>query len=275
MSRAIRLHELRQGQRRSVAARSRRCPAALQRKRRARRRRPCTAARNTRRSRRSRARRRAPGCPQSFLRPPLVYGPGQRANLARLTRAVERGWPLPLGRIANRRSLIYVRNLADAVLLRARARIRSIGDVYARGHRRPRRRTSCVRFGRALGRPANLWPVPVAPLRFVARCCGRGAAFRKARGHVARRERHDPARSRLVAGDRVRRSARRDGWPSREPHANDARCARRRRVPRYRSRHRDRATLCARASNGRRPERSRLERARRAARRRRRDCRRS
>lgn len=50
-----------------------------------------------------------------ILRPPLVYGPGVRANFLRLVRLVERGWPLPLGAVHNRRSLIYLGNLVDLV----------------------------------------------------------------------------------------------------------------------------------------------------------------
>src|SRR5205823_3921624 len=53
------------------------------------------------------------------LRPPLVYGPGVRANFLRLVRLVERGWPLPFGAIRNRRSLVYVGNLVDLLVLAA------------------------------------------------------------------------------------------------------------------------------------------------------------
>lgn len=49
------------------------------------------------------------------LRPPLVYGPGVRANFLSLLRWVERGAPLPMGAIQNQRSLIYVGNLVDAI----------------------------------------------------------------------------------------------------------------------------------------------------------------
>lgn len=49
------------------------------------------------------------------LRPPLVYGPGVGANFRRLLQIVDNGWPLPLGGINNKRSLLYVENLADAI----------------------------------------------------------------------------------------------------------------------------------------------------------------
>lgn len=52
-----------------------------------------------------------------IVRPPLVYGPGVKANFANLMRAIQKGIPLPLGSIHNKRSLIYVDNLADFVLM--------------------------------------------------------------------------------------------------------------------------------------------------------------
>ena len=50
------------------------------------------------------------------LRSPLVYGPGVKGNFLRLMALVVRGYPLPLASIHNRRSLIYVGNLVDAII---------------------------------------------------------------------------------------------------------------------------------------------------------------
>jgi len=52
----------------------------------------------------------------TIIRPPLVYGPGVKGNFASLMRAIAKGLPLPLGRVRNKRSLIYVGNLADAIM---------------------------------------------------------------------------------------------------------------------------------------------------------------
>lgn len=49
------------------------------------------------------------------LRPPLIYGPGVGANFLRLMHWVALGIPLPVAAIHNRRSLIYVDNLASAI----------------------------------------------------------------------------------------------------------------------------------------------------------------
>lgn len=51
------------------------------------------------------------------IRPPLVYGPGVKANFAALLRAVRRGIPLPFGAIRNARSLVGLDNLVDLIKL--------------------------------------------------------------------------------------------------------------------------------------------------------------
>lgn len=51
-----------------------------------------------------------------ILRPPLVYGPGVKGNFLRLLQLIHRGIPLPLAAVRNRRSLIHVANLADAIV---------------------------------------------------------------------------------------------------------------------------------------------------------------
>jgi len=48
-----------------------------------------------------------------ILRPPLVYGPGVKANFRALLRLAASGLPLPLAGIDNRRSLIFLDNLVD------------------------------------------------------------------------------------------------------------------------------------------------------------------
>ncbi|HDH07851.1 MAG TPA: NAD-dependent epimerase/dehydratase family protein [Gammaproteobacteria bacterium] len=52
-----------------------------------------------------------------IVRPPLVYGPGVKANFLRLMKLVEKGIPLPLAAVDNRRSFIYLENLVDVLAL--------------------------------------------------------------------------------------------------------------------------------------------------------------
>ncbi|CAH0992026.1 N-acetyl-alpha-D-glucosaminyl-diphospho-ditrans, octacis-undecaprenol 4-epimerase [Sinobacterium norvegicum] len=51
-----------------------------------------------------------------IIRPPLVYGKGVKGNFCALSRIACRGVPLPLGGINNRRSLVFVDNLADLIV---------------------------------------------------------------------------------------------------------------------------------------------------------------
>ncbi|WP_373020557.1 UDP-glucose 4-epimerase family protein [Thiomicrorhabdus sp.] len=52
-----------------------------------------------------------------IIRPPLVYGPGVRANFASMIRWVHKGIPLPLGAVNNSRSLVALENLVDFLAL--------------------------------------------------------------------------------------------------------------------------------------------------------------
>ncbi|MBB5367751.1 MULTISPECIES: SDR family oxidoreductase [unclassified Janthinobacterium] len=52
-----------------------------------------------------------------IIRPPLVYGPGVRANFQLLMKLVQRGVPLPLGSVDNRRSMVALDNLVDLLIL--------------------------------------------------------------------------------------------------------------------------------------------------------------
>jgi nucleoside-diphosphate-sugar epimerase len=51
-----------------------------------------------------------------IIRPPLVYGPQVKGNFQQLLRIIQIGLPLPLGSVKNRRSLVYVGNLVDAII---------------------------------------------------------------------------------------------------------------------------------------------------------------
>lgn len=51
-----------------------------------------------------------------IIRPVLVYGPGVKGNFRTLLRWLQRGVPLPLGAIHNRRSLVSLENLVDLII---------------------------------------------------------------------------------------------------------------------------------------------------------------
>ena len=122
-----------------------------------------------------------------ILRPPLVYGPGASGNLARLVRLGDSGLPLPLGAVANRRTLVSVASLC-----------RAVGAVLARWERGPASGSyvlgdvapvstggmvAAIRDG--LGRKARLVPVPPALLRGMLRAAGKGAMAEQLLGDMA------------------------------------------------------------------------------------------
>jgi nucleoside-diphosphate-sugar epimerase len=97
----------------------------------------------------------------TILRPPLVYGPRVKANFLSLLRAIGRGWPLPFAGIENRRSLIYVGNLCDAII-RCLEVPQAAGRTYSVSDGAPVSTPQlCAALGNALGRPARLFRFPV------------------------------------------------------------------------------------------------------------------
>ncbi len=51
-----------------------------------------------------------------IIRPPLIYGPGVKANFKNLMSLVERNFPLPFGSVKNKRSMVSVFNLVDLII---------------------------------------------------------------------------------------------------------------------------------------------------------------
>ncbi len=119
-----------------------------------------------------------------ILRPPLIYGPGVKANFLRLLQVVDRGIPLPLGAVRNRRSLLYVENFASA-LLACLTRLEAAGKTYfVRDGEDVSSAELVRRLARALGRPARLAPVPPALLRAAGTLLGKKAAVERLLGSL-------------------------------------------------------------------------------------------
>jgi UDP-glucose 4-epimerase len=112
--------------------------------------------------------RAMPGLRLTILRPPLVYGPGVKANFLALMKAIARGIPLPLASVENRRSLVYVGNLAQAIA-RCIATRESEGRVYLVSDGEPKSTPElCRALGRALDHRARLVPFPRAILELAS-----------------------------------------------------------------------------------------------------------
>ncbi|SKC63828.1 NAD-dependent epimerase/dehydratase family protein [Paraburkholderia hospita] len=108
-----------------------------------------------------------------IVRPPLVYGPGVRANFLQLVRALAKGVPLPLGAIAARRSMVFVENLASA-LAECATNPRAAGETFHVADSDDLSVTELARIlADQLGAPRRLVPVPAPWLRLAGKLTGR------------------------------------------------------------------------------------------------------
>jgi len=55
-------------------------------------------------------------CTCTILRPPIVYGPGNKGNMLLFLKCARNKIPLPLAGVQGKRSMVYVGNVADAIL---------------------------------------------------------------------------------------------------------------------------------------------------------------
>lgn len=118
------------------------------------------------------------GVAWTILRPPLVYGPGAKGNIARLAALIRKGIPLPFAAVRNRRSMVHVDNLADAALractLPAAARSSLlVADLTVSTPE------LISKMAEVLAKPSRLFPVPTTLLNLAGTMLGRGTEMRR------------------------------------------------------------------------------------------------
>lgn len=119
-----------------------------------------------------------------IIRPPLVYGPGVKANFAALMRAVQRGWPLPLGAVHNKRSLVALDNLVDFVLTCA-THPQAANQTFMVSDGHDLSTTELVQgLADALHVPRRFPPVPVGILEAGAALAGKRSAVQRLCGNL-------------------------------------------------------------------------------------------
>jgi len=119
-----------------------------------------------------------------IIRPPLVYGPGVKANFAALMRAVQRGWPLPLGAVHNQRSLVALDNLVDFIIACINHPA-AANQTFLVSDGQDLSSSDLVRgMAQVAGVPARLLPVPVSLLRLAGRMLGKGDALDRLCGNL-------------------------------------------------------------------------------------------
>jgi nucleoside-diphosphate-sugar epimerase len=106
------------------------------------------------------------------LRPPLVHGPGVGANFRRLLALCRTPLPLPFGALHNRRSLVFVDNLADAIRTALLYPGLRGGRFLVHDGPPPPMREVLATLRAAFGRSPLLVPVPPELLRLLLRPLG-------------------------------------------------------------------------------------------------------
>jgi len=113
----------------------------------------------------------------TIIRPPLVYGPGVKANFLSMLKWVKSGLPLPLGSARNLRSLVSVRNLSDiiencATNTAAKNQIFNVSDDHDVST------TELLKtIAAAMDKPAHLIKVPLPVLKFGSQIIGKPRAY--------------------------------------------------------------------------------------------------
>jgi nucleoside-diphosphate-sugar epimerase len=124
------------------------------------------------------------GLDWAALRPVLVYGPGVKGNMAALLALAQSPWPLPLGGLKGRRSLLSLDNLAAAIdiALKAPGPLRRPFIVADPEPVTVPEIVAALRAG--LGRKPGLIPVPAFALRGAAYLTGRSEAYERLAGSL-------------------------------------------------------------------------------------------
>jgi nucleoside-diphosphate-sugar epimerase len=107
------------------------------------------------------------------VRPPLVYGSGVKGNFAQMLAVIAKHIPLPLAAVDNRRSLIYVKNLVDALIACATHPV-AAGQTYLVCDGEDISTPDLLRqLGDAMGCPAHILPLPLSWLRMLGKLSGK------------------------------------------------------------------------------------------------------
>ena len=136
----------------------------------------------------------ATGLEVVIVRPPLVYGPGVKGNFAHMLDIVAKGIPLPFASAHNRRDLIYVGNLADALVACA-AHPAAAGQTYLACDGEPISTPDLLRqLAAGMGVRARLFPCPPSLLDLAGKLTGKSQQLERLLGSLQ------------VDGDKMRRA---------------------------------------------------------------------
>ena len=108
-----------------------------------------------------------------IIRPPLVYGPGVKANFMNMMRWLYKGVPLPFALIDNHRSLVGIDNLLDLIVV-CLDHPAAANETFLVSDGEDLSTTELLqRMAQALGKPAHLMPIPLYLLEAGAALLGK------------------------------------------------------------------------------------------------------
>jgi UDP-glucose 4-epimerase len=118
------------------------------------------------------------------LRAALIYGPGVKGNVAQLIRLARSPFPLPLGSLGARRSLLALENLLAAIetVLAVPGTLRRAFIVADLQTLTVAEMIAAMRHG--LGRRPNVFPLPAALLELLLRAAGRKEIYQRLSGSL-------------------------------------------------------------------------------------------
>ena len=109
-----------------------------------------------------------------IVRPPLVYGPGVRANFASMLKWINKGVPLPFGTVHNQRSLVALDNLVSFII-HCIDHPKAANEAFLISDSEDVSTTELLRkVANAFGKKPMLLPIPVWLMSFVAKLVGKG-----------------------------------------------------------------------------------------------------
>lgn len=119
-----------------------------------------------------------------IIRPPLVYGLNAPGNFGRLIHWCEKGLPLPLGSVHNKRSLVALDNLVDLLIICV-DHPAAANQTFLVSDGEDLSTTELLRrLGQAMGKPARLLPVPMSMLQWGAALIGQKDVAQKLLGSL-------------------------------------------------------------------------------------------
>ena len=113
----------------------------------------------------------------TIIRPPLVYGPGVKANFLSMIKWVQAGIPLPLGSARNLRSLVGVRNLSDLIQASATNPAAKNQIFNASDDRDISTTDLLAKIARAMNKKSRLVRVPLPLLKIGSQVIGKPRAY--------------------------------------------------------------------------------------------------